>query len=217
MVNSLSRFDLFKGVIVLSLFWWAWAAGKPNETPREQDERHDRLVNVLIGSLLIGTLSRCLQVVLHIHQRPLLSGLPLHFPVLETGFDSLNPWNSFPSDHSMLFFALSTGLWTINRRVGIIAMLWSLLVIDPPRIYLAIHYPSDVIGGAVLGTFCMLGFQRLPLVRIGQFLSDWRHRYRGAFMAAVFLLADEVAHLFGDVRDLLHSTVTVLFHGHQPF
>jgi undecaprenyl-diphosphatase len=212
-VNAVSRFDLFKGIALMCLFWFAWGVVKPNETLRDRDERHERLVSILIGSLLIGVLSRCLQLILHIHQRPMLANLHLPFPKFDAGISSLNTWNSFPSDHSMLFFALSTGLWTINRRLGIIAAIWSLIVIDLPRVYLGIHYPSDVVAGAVLGTICMVGFLRLPLARVNNAISAWRHQYPGVFMAIMFFATDEIAHLLNEIRQLVQSTAKVVLHG----
>ena len=57
LINAISRLDLFKGVVLMCLFWFVWAQVTPDESFREQDERHERLVNVLIGSLLIGALA----------------------------------------------------------------------------------------------------------------------------------------------------------------
>lgn len=211
-INTLSQLDLFKGIVLMGLFWFTWAYVKPNQTARERDERHEKLVNILIISLLIGGLSRGLQLGLHVHKRPLLSDLHLPFPVLEAGTDGLNGWNSFPSDHSMLFFALSTGLWTINRRAGLVAFIWSAVVIDFPRVYLGIHYPSDVVAGAILGIGCMLGFQRVRLTRLDNAMSAWRNAHTGVFMAVMFLITDELAHLLGEFRELARAVAIVLFH-----
>ena len=35
-------------------------------------------------------------------------------------------------------------------------MLYVIIVICLPRIYVGIHYPSDVLAGAALGVFCVL-------------------------------------------------------------
>ena len=213
LINALSRLDLFKGVVLMCLFWFTWARVEPNQTVRGRDERHERLVNVLVGSLLIVALARVLQLTLHLHQRPLLSDLHLPFPLLESGAAHLSGWNSFPSDHSMLFFALSTGLWTVNRSAGAVAFAWSLLVIDLPRIYLGIHYPSDVVGGAILGTICMVSFLALPLSKLNNALSAWRNAHQGAFIVVMFFVTDELAHLLDDLRELAQSTSHIIFHG----
>jgi undecaprenyl-diphosphatase len=205
LMNAVSRFDLVKGVAVLCLFWYSWARVEPNQSLRERDERHERLVNVLIGSLLIGALSRVLQLVLNVHVRPLFSHLHLPFPMLEGGLAGLNTWNSFPSDHSMLFCALSAGLWTVNRRVGTVALIWSLVVIDFPRVYLGIHYPSDVVAGAILGILCMMAFLSFPLTRLNNAMSAWRNAHQGAFMAIMFFVVDQLAHLLDEFRELAHG------------
>lgn len=58
---------------------------------------------------------------------------------------------SFPSGHSMSSFAAATALFLCgNRRVS---WLWYLgaVLIALSRLYLYVHYPSDVLTGAVLG------------------------------------------------------------------
>jgi len=209
-VSEVSQLDLFKGVALMCLFWFAWATATPEETRRHQDERHEKLVNVLIASLVIGALSRGLQHALHVHTRPLLSDLHLPFPI-EAGTWGLSTWNSFPSDHAMLFFALSTGLFTVNRRVGTLAFIWSLVVIALPRMYLGIHYPSDIIGGAILGSVCMLGIQQLFPARLNTTVSRWRNSHQGAFIAMMFLVTHELSHLLDEFRQLANSTAKIIF------
>jgi undecaprenyl-diphosphatase len=57
---------------------------------------------------------------------------------------------SFPSDHATLGFAVAVLVWRYNRRAGI-ALLFLALVLAFARIFVGAHYPSDVLGGAVLG------------------------------------------------------------------
>jgi undecaprenyl-diphosphatase len=133
--------------------------------------------------------------------------------MLEAQASNLNGWNSFPSDHSMLFFALSTGLWTVNRRAGLMAMAWSFVIIDLPRIYLGVHYPSDVVGGAILGILCMMAFLAFPLTKLNNAISGWRNAHQGAFMVILFFVADELAHLLDELRELGHSVHQVLLSG----
>ena len=57
---------------------------------------------------------------------------------------------SFPSDHATLGFAVAILVWRHNRRVGTVLLLLALLLAFA-RIFVGAHYPSDVLGGAVVG------------------------------------------------------------------
>jgi undecaprenyl-diphosphatase len=58
---------------------------------------------------------------------------------------------SFPSDHATLGFAVAVLVWRFNRRAGTALLLIALLLAFT-RVFVGAHYPSDVLGGAVLGT-----------------------------------------------------------------
>jgi undecaprenyl-diphosphatase len=58
---------------------------------------------------------------------------------------------SFPSDHATLGFAVAVLVWRYNRRAGT-ALLLLALILAVARIFVGAHYPTDVLGGAVLGT-----------------------------------------------------------------
>lgn len=212
LVNALSRLDIFKGIFLMCLFWYVWAECAVNEPPWARDERQQRLVRVLIGTILLGALSRLLQVTLQLHQRPLLSDLGLPFPVTDFNANGLSSNNSFPSDHSMFFFALGAGLWTISKRAGLVAFIWTIVVIDLPRVYSGIHYPSDVLFGALFGFFGMKAFLAVPMKPLERLLGAWRHAHQGLFMAILFFATDEVGHLLAELRELAHSASRVLIH-----
>ena len=54
--------------------------------------------------------------------------------------------HSFPSGHTASAFAAAFALWLQNRKLGVPA-----LVLAFTRLYLYVHFPTDVLGGLVLG------------------------------------------------------------------
>ncbi|MFG2452251.1 phosphatase PAP2 family protein [Streptomyces sp. NPDC048512] len=58
---------------------------------------------------------------------------------------------SFVSDHATLTMAMGVGLFVANRRFGLAGIGLALLE-GFCRVYMGVHYPTDVIGGFALGT-----------------------------------------------------------------
>ncbi|WNS77456.1 undecaprenyl-diphosphatase [Bacillus sp. DTU_2020_1000418_1_SI_GHA_SEK_038] len=59
--------------------------------------------------------------------------------------------SSFPSKHTLLVFAISTSIFIYERFIG--SIMWILSVLTGlSRIWVGHHYPSDIIGSALLGT-----------------------------------------------------------------
>jgi membrane-associated phospholipid phosphatase len=57
---------------------------------------------------------------------------------------------SFPSDHAVMAGAAAAALWLVSRRLGAIATI-AALVMAFARVYVAAHYPWDVVAGLLLG------------------------------------------------------------------
>lgn len=57
---------------------------------------------------------------------------------------------SFPSGHSANAFAIAMTLYFYNRKMGIAALALAVLV-GLSRVFVGVHWPSDVLIGAVLG------------------------------------------------------------------
>lgn len=58
--------------------------------------------------------------------------------------------SSFPSYSAALTFAFAFGVWLRNKKIGIV--LFSLAVLmSLARIYVGVHYPLDILGGAAIG------------------------------------------------------------------
>jgi len=59
---------------------------------------------------------------------------------------------SFPSGHATFFFALSTAIYLYDRKWGIGFFLVT-VVITLARVAAGVHYPSVIVGGAIIGLF----------------------------------------------------------------
>lgn len=68
---------------------------------------------------------------------------------------------SFPSGHTMVSFAAATVLWHWNRKAGVAAYVLA-AVIGFSRLYLFVHFSSDVLAGAVIG--CLIGVGAVQMV-----------------------------------------------------
>ncbi len=58
---------------------------------------------------------------------------------------------SFPSGHSTAAFASATVLYSYHKSAGILAYVVAALIAYS-RLYLFVHYPTDVLGGILLGS-----------------------------------------------------------------
>lgn len=71
-------------------------------------------------------------------------------PLLDPG----DRW-SFPSGHALSSFAAATALFFFHKKTGLLAYLLA-ACITFSRLYASVHYPTDVLAGAVLGILCGL-------------------------------------------------------------
>lgn len=70
---------------------------------------------------------------------------------------------SFPSDHATAAFAIAVAILLRNRRYGLLA-LGMAVVLAIGRVAVGVHYPSDVLAGAALGSAAALALY-LPAIR----------------------------------------------------
>src|SRR3954454_20104651 len=78
---------------------------------------------------------------------------------------------SFPSDHAVMAGAVAAGLLLVRRRLGLVAVAAALLMAFD-RVYIAAHYPWDVVAGLLLGAgVSLLGW--LVLAGLLTTLTGW--------------------------------------------
>jgi undecaprenyl-diphosphatase len=95
----------------------------------------------------------------------------------------------FPSDHATGSFAIATAIFLRHRRFGLVALA-AAAILSVGRVALGVHFPSDVLAGAVLGAGVALLLSEVgPLRRRVDALSDWLGGYWERMLARSAALA----------------------------
>ncbi|MFC5721620.1 phosphatase PAP2 family protein [Streptomyces gamaensis] len=80
---------------------------------------------------------------------------------------------SFPSNHAVIAFSVATVLWFAHRRIGAVAAL-AALAMAASRVWVGVHYPHDVVAGALVGVVLSV-----PLTLAASRGAGWVERARG--------------------------------------
>ena len=130
--------DFFSEVTFLGsvIFWLVvsgilWIAGRRREAVL-------LILAVIIGGVIVSSLK-----IWFPRERPFVLIQSVHLLALETG-------SAFPSGHVERAFAAATILGISNRKTRSILLLNGIIV-ALSRIYIGVHWPTDVIFGAILG------------------------------------------------------------------
>ena len=76
-------------------------------------------------------------------------------PFVENNINVLlthSPTSSFPSGHAAFYFALATAVYFYNKKSGLLFFLAAILI-SFSRVFVGVHWPSDILAGAVVGIF----------------------------------------------------------------
>ncbi|MEU0945668.1 phosphatase PAP2 family protein [Streptomyces canus] len=78
---------------------------------------------------------------------------------------------SFPSNHAAIAAAAAVALVFVSRRLGTLAAL-AAVAMAVSRVWVGVHYPHDVVAGAMVGGFVALG-SMLALRRWSRSVVGW--------------------------------------------
>jgi undecaprenyl-diphosphatase len=215
-VQTLAEFNLTRGLLLIALLWWIWfrydrAVGPAGEAARLR--ARELVIAAIVSGVIALAIGRLLAHELPFRLRPIfepqLHGL---YPPSNDRVLLPRTWSSFPSDHAMLWGAVATAILFASRPAGIYALLHVIVLICLPRLYLGLHYPTDLLVGLALGIgiACIMNAPRIrtPVARP---VLAFAARYPGVFFGAAFLLSFELATQFDELR-LLAFGITHMGH-----
>lgn len=198
LMDYISGNSLVKGGFVGAVFWWMWFRNNKLDC-------HNKLIISLISGLSAVVFTRFFAKLFPLRFRPIFDET-LDFNLVAgyklPGFDGLS---SFPSDHAALFFGIAVSFMFLSRRIGIILLLHSLVIISFPRIYLGIHYTTDILAGALIGAvFAFLG--NVFLIRMKFFKTILSYFYSKPYLlySLLFVFTYQMAVLFVDLRMIIN-------------
>ncbi|OGN27325.1 MAG: hypothetical protein A2941_00510 [Candidatus Yanofskybacteria bacterium RIFCSPLOWO2_01_FULL_49_17] len=118
-------------------------------------QRHKDMAIVSIGSAVIarGIIVSIIKW-FYDHPRP---DMVIKVNALLAGGDTVN---SFPSGHTTFVFALAAGVYFYDKKLGR-WLLAAAALVGLARIYAGVHWPFDILAGAVLGVLSAYVFNRV--------------------------------------------------------
>ena len=195
----------YKFLPLVLVICWYWSKKSPKQALNRKI-----LVETIFDSLLAIFIGRLLALTLPFNERPFLNkDLNVNIPDPHM----LRTWSSFPSDHAVLAFALATSLFRISPVIGILAFLHASIIICLPRVVLGLHYPSDIIGGAIIGISIVIIFAKIKArVKLVEFILNIERKFAEIFYVLSFILLYEIIEMFDSIRHIALTFFTVMRH-----
>jgi membrane-associated phospholipid phosphatase len=199
--NSLLKSGLF--FAIYTYFWF--------RKSEDQEKTRRSIVTIIAATLLGLVTTRVLATVLPFRVRPLYDANLQHYPLSIPIPTNFMGWSSFPSDHAVYLGALGFGLICLSRRLTIPVTLYVAGWICLPRMYLGIHYASDIVVGAGIGVVTVWAALRAGWIRsrVASPVLAFANAKPQLFYPAAYLVLFEMSLIFSDIRGpiraLLHA------------
>jgi len=196
----------FKSGLLIAMYWYFWF-----REDREQQQRRATILAIFTGAIAGLVITRAVATFAPFRVRPLYD-LNLHHQALAiaspSGFMS---WSSFPSDHATYLCALGFGLILLSRRLTIPIVLFLAGWVCTPRLYLGIHYLSDVVIGAAIGVFAVWATLKIRWVysHVSRPLLTFADARPQIFFMVGYLTMYEMGSLFWDIREPIHVALRI--------
>jgi len=180
--------SLFMGIVGVLWYW----------PDKDMPRRREMLLTMILAVALSLVVNRVTSMLLPYRDRPMYS-IGANVPTFEWHAD-LEHWSSFPSDNATYLFAIATGLWLISRWWGVLFGVFAAFA-ALARVYLGIHYPSDIVVGALIGIATSLAINREAVRKaIAAPILSFETRYPPYFYGLFFLALAELSGGFPNTR-----------------
>jgi undecaprenyl-diphosphatase len=181
------------GVFFLGLFGLLWFRPAGDAIRQRQ-----ALILVVPAVAVALVVNRAISTLLPFRARPMYA-IGAHAPSYPWTFD-LEHWSSFPSDNASYLFAIAACLFVVSRCAGLAFGLYAVLLCLG-RIYFGIHYPSDILVGALLGVGSGFAVTRPAVAEsLSRPLLGYEKQRPHYFYALLFMALAEVAGGFPNTR-----------------
>ena len=229
--------DLAKAGVIGGCFLAAWYGGKSIEST---NARRKILITTLVAAVFVITTTKVLSKTIFLPRPEIqtqkiyrlegdelveMKRMPVrtmldeesqkdHRALLSGDIDS-NDLGSFPSDHAGFFIAISLGILLASRRIGLLALGWSIFVILGGKLISGQHTPLDIAAGATVA------IAELALIQyvVRRSFRGWLDkltgltlRYSALSSAIIFLVAFEVSSTMIHIRAFLGFLAVIRRH-----
>jgi len=229
--------DLIKAGLIGCCFFAAWYSGKTLEDMRA---RRKVLLMTLVAAVCVLATTKVLshtiflprpaiesQKIYHLSDDNLVAMKRTNVRVpldeesqkdhrdLVNGDVKTNDLGSFPSDHAGFFLAISLGIFLASRRIGLVAVGWTVFVILAGKMIQAEHSPLDVAAGAAVAITELSVLRMAAQTRLGSILdrvSLWTFKYSALSAALLFAIVFEISSTLFHIRELLALLMAARLH-----
>lgn len=201
--------EVLQGGIFFAFLWWLWF-----RSPDESFDDRVGVIRIVIAIFVADLVARAMSRYLPFRLRPINDALLPFVPPYGEWPSALANWSSFPSDHAIIFYALATAIWARQRWIGALAFIWITAFCAFTRIYTGMHYPGDILVGAIVGMLVMRLFDACPvpqwLMRLIRRGLAWGTRHPGLFYAMAAVGSFEFMSMCDDVRVISRGVAAII-------
>jgi undecaprenyl-diphosphatase len=229
--------DLLKAGLIGCCFFAAWYNGKTTDETRAG--RKVLLVTLVAAVCVLATtkvISKSVflprpaiesQKIYHLSDDKLVEMKRTHVRVpldeesqkehraLVSGDVDNNDLGSFPSDHAGFFLTISLGIFLAYRRIGAIALGWTLFVILAGKMIQGAHAPVDILAGGVVALAELSAIRLVTKNRLDRVLdaiTGWTIKHAALSSALLFAIVYEISSTLFHVRQALSVLAAARHH-----